>query len=142
QFDVFHVVEDGAQAFGLVHHLVGWNENELRVLVDEFLDQPWAGDPVDLDVLARDPFHAILHWRFIRTPLCAISIWADAKPPIAAHARSERAAATRHETFAPSDVPPSSPAIGRRPGISDTCPVLPWSVRRRMCSAARRSRPA
>src|ERR1700745_970679 len=62
QFDVFHVVEDGVQALSLVDHLVGWDENELRVPVDEFLDEPWAGDPVDLDVLALDPFHAILHF--------------------------------------------------------------------------------
>src|SRR6266567_3331396 len=63
QFDVFHVVGDSVEAFNLVHHLVGLDENELRVPVDEFLDEPWAGDPIDLDVLARDPFHAILHLR-------------------------------------------------------------------------------
>src|ERR1700720_1283226 len=62
QLDVFHVVEDGVQALSLVDDRVGRDENELRVPVDEFLDEPWAGDPVDLDVLARDPFHAILHF--------------------------------------------------------------------------------
>jgi len=62
QLDVFHVVEDGVQALSLVDHLVGRDENELRIPVDEFLDQPRAGDPVDLDVLARDPFHAILQF--------------------------------------------------------------------------------
>src|SRR6516225_2122794 len=41
---------------------------ELRVPVDEFLNEPWAGDPVDLDALARDPFHAILHLPCMRTP--------------------------------------------------------------------------
>src|SRR5215471_7399220 len=141
QLDVFHVVEDGIQALSLVDDLVGRDENKLRVLVDEFLNEPWAGDPVDLDALARDPFHAILPLPCMRTPPSAISIWADAKPSIAAHARWESAAATRRETFARSDVPPSSPAIGRRPGISDTCSVLPSSVRRHTCSAARRSRP-
>src|SRR5262252_9796903 len=68
QLDVFHVVEDGIQALSLVDDLVGRDENKLRVLVDEFLDEPWAGDPVDLDVLARDPFHAILQLPCIRTP--------------------------------------------------------------------------
>src|SRR6266481_9770146 len=62
QLDVFHVVEDCVQALSLVDNLVGRDENELRVPVHEFLDEPWAGDPVDLDVLARDPFHAILHF--------------------------------------------------------------------------------
>ena len=51
QLDVFHVVEDCVQALSLVDHLVGRDENELRVPVDKFLDEPWAGDPVDLDVL-------------------------------------------------------------------------------------------
>src|SRR5262249_20633998 len=68
QLDVFHVVEDGVQALSLVDHLVGRDENALRVPVDEFLDEPWAGDPVDLDALALDPFHAILHLPCMRTP--------------------------------------------------------------------------
>src|SRR5215813_10159044 len=68
QLDVFHVVEGGVQALSLVDDLVGRDENKLRVPVDEFLDEPWAGDPVDLDVLARDPFHAILHLPCMRTP--------------------------------------------------------------------------
>src|SRR5215470_8740202 len=55
QLDVFHVVEDGVQALSLVDRLVG-------------RDEPWAGDPVDLDALARDPFHAILHLPCMRTP--------------------------------------------------------------------------
>src|SRR5262249_34430490 len=106
QFDVFHVVGDGVQAFSLVEHFVGRDENELRVPVDEFFDEPRAGDSVDLDVLAGDPFHAILHSRSIRTRSPRrLSIWADAKPPIAVHARSARAAATRHETFARSQAP-------------------------------------
>src|SRR3989442_8314840 len=97
QFDVFHVVGDSVEAFNLVHHLVGLDENELRVPVDEFLDEPWAGDPVDLDVLARDPScDPPFASERRRLP---ISICADAKPPIAAHARWERAAATRRETF-------------------------------------------
>src|SRR5262244_3822479 len=142
QLDVFHVVEDGVQALSLVDHLVGRDENELRVPVDEFLDEPWAGDPVDLDALARDPFHAILHLPCMRTPPSADQYLGRCETPIAAHARWERAAAMRRETFARSDVPPSAPAIGRRSGISDTCSVLPSSVRRHTCSAARRSRPA
>ena len=50
EFDVLHVVRDGVEAFGLGHDLVARHENELGVLVDEFLDQPRAGDPIDLHV--------------------------------------------------------------------------------------------
>ena len=57
ELDVLHVVGNGVEALGLVHHLVGRGEDELGVLVDEFPDQPGAGDAVDLHMLARDPFH-------------------------------------------------------------------------------------
>src|SRR5437762_12738195 len=40
QLDVFHVVRNSVQSLGLVHHLVGGNKDELRVVVDEFLDEP------------------------------------------------------------------------------------------------------
>src|SRR5260221_9485758 len=75
QLDVFHVVEDCVQALSLVDHLVGRDENELRVPVDEFLDEPWAGDAVDLDVLARDPFHAILHFALHANAAIARSVF-------------------------------------------------------------------
>src|SRR5215470_3584528 len=49
----------GRRSFALrhVHHLLGWHEQELRLRVDEFADQPRAGDPVNLHVLTCHPFH-------------------------------------------------------------------------------------
>jgi hypothetical protein len=57
QFDVFDVIGDGMQALGLLHHLLRRDEDELRVLIHELPDQPWTGHAIDLDTLARDPFH-------------------------------------------------------------------------------------
>ena len=37
--------------------LTGRDEIELGPFVAEFPDGPWAGDPVDLCLLARDPSH-------------------------------------------------------------------------------------
>src|SRR6266480_7496181 len=34
-------------------------KDELRVLVDEFLDQPWASHAVHFNSLASDPFHEL-----------------------------------------------------------------------------------
>src|SRR5881397_1317381 len=34
-------------------------KDELRVLVDEFLDQPWASHAVHFNFLASDPFHKL-----------------------------------------------------------------------------------
>src|SRR5262245_31606364 len=41
----------------------------------KFFDEPRAGHSVDLDVLAGDPFHAILHSRCIRTRSPAVSVF-------------------------------------------------------------------
>jgi hypothetical protein len=60
QFDVFDVVGDGIQALGLLHHLLGRDEDELRVLIHELPDRPLTGHAIDLDALARDPFHRCL----------------------------------------------------------------------------------
>src|SRR5262249_21444902 len=142
QFDVFHVVEDGAQAFGLVHHLVGWNENELRVLVDEFLDQPWAGDPVDLDVLARDPFHAILHWHCIRTPPRAHQYLGRCET---AHCRACWMGACGGNAARNFRTVGCASILSRhrqKAGYFGYMPCLPWSVRRHTCSAARKTGPA
>src|SRR5207237_1234908 len=57
ELHVLHVVRSSAEAFRLVHDLVGWNENELRILVHELLYKPWTSDAIDLDVLASDPLH-------------------------------------------------------------------------------------
>src|SRR5947199_8886028 len=34
-------------------------EDKLRVLVDKFFDQPWAGNSVHFNFLASDPFHEL-----------------------------------------------------------------------------------
>jgi transporter family protein len=38
---------------------VPWQEDKLRVFVDELFDKPWAGDAVHFNFLAGDPFHAL-----------------------------------------------------------------------------------
>src|SRR5437870_622389 len=38
-----------------------WEENEFRLPVNEVADQPWAGDAVDFDFFACDPFHRCRH---------------------------------------------------------------------------------
>src|SRR6516225_9088615 len=59
KLDVLDVIGNGVETFCFLHYLVGRDENELGVLVDEFLDQPWAGDAVDLDPFPCDPLHGI-----------------------------------------------------------------------------------
>ena len=59
QLDVFDVVRDGAETFRFLRDPVGRDEDELGVLVDEFLDQPRTGDAIDLNPFARDPFHGL-----------------------------------------------------------------------------------
>src|SRR2546430_13443901 len=34
-------------------------EDKLRVSVDKFFDQPWAGNSIDFNFLASDPFHEL-----------------------------------------------------------------------------------
>jgi hypothetical protein len=60
ELDVPDVIRSGVEPFGFRHHLVSGDENELRLLIDEFSDQPRASDPVDLDVFAGNPFHLLL----------------------------------------------------------------------------------
>ena len=43
---------------------VVWQEHKLGVWVDEFFDEPWAGDSVHFNFLAGDPFHT-LHSCFV-----------------------------------------------------------------------------
>jgi hypothetical protein len=43
--------------FGLFEQILLLNEEKLGRRIDEPLDQPWAGGPVDSDVFACDPFH-------------------------------------------------------------------------------------
>src|SRR5271165_2863652 len=61
QFDVLDVIGNGVEALGFVHHLVRRYEDKFRILVDEVLDQPRAGDPIDFDAFTGNPFHCFLH---------------------------------------------------------------------------------
>src|SRR6266404_8245435 len=38
---------------------VMWQEDKLCISVDEFLDEPWAGNSIDFNFLAGDPFHEL-----------------------------------------------------------------------------------
>ena len=42
---------------------IAWKEDKLGVPVDEFLDEPWAGNSIDFNFLARDPFHKLDSFR-------------------------------------------------------------------------------
>jgi hypothetical protein len=61
EFDVLDVIGNGVEPLGFVHHLVRRHEDEFRIFVDEVLDQPRAGDPIDFDAFPRNPFHCFLH---------------------------------------------------------------------------------
>jgi bacterial/archaeal transporter family protein len=41
---------------------VARQEDKLRILVNEFLDEPWASYPVHFNFLASDPFHELDFW--------------------------------------------------------------------------------
>jgi len=41
---------------------VARQEDKLRILVNEFLDEPWASYPVYFNFLASDPFHELDFW--------------------------------------------------------------------------------
>src|SRR5215472_3721007 len=58
KLDVLHVVRDRFKAFRFIHHLFSRHEDEFGIFVDKLLDQPWAGNTVDFNIFARDPFHA------------------------------------------------------------------------------------
>jgi hypothetical protein len=34
-----------------------WQEHKLGIWVNEFFDEPWAGNSIDFNFLAADPFH-------------------------------------------------------------------------------------
>jgi hypothetical protein len=60
------------QLRGLVDDLVGWRKDELCFVIDEPLDQPWTGDPVDLGTGAGDPSHVASLRRY--EPMAADSL--------------------------------------------------------------------
>src|SRR5438128_2890623 len=57
ELNALHVIRDGTLPFGDRHHLLGRHKQKLRVRINEFPDQPWAGDPVDLHSFSRNPLH-------------------------------------------------------------------------------------
>src|SRR5262245_47995210 len=60
ELDAFHVVRDRLLLFGHAHDLIDGNENEFSMRINELLDEPRTGDPVNLHLLARHPFHEAL----------------------------------------------------------------------------------
>src|SRR5438128_436297 len=75
ELNALHVIRDGTLPFGDRHHLLGRHKQKLRARINEFPDQPRAGDPVDLHSFSRNPLHvsfsplvtvtptARTHWR-------------------------------------------------------------------------------
>src|SRR5215203_2539739 len=57
-FGTLRVIRVPALALDCRQHVVTWDEQELSVGVDEPLNQPWAGDPINVGVLSRDPLHS------------------------------------------------------------------------------------
>src|SRR5262249_4780641 len=92
KLDVLYVVRDRFKAFCFIHHLFSWHEDEFSIFVDKVLDQPWAGNAVDFDIFARDPFHA--------TSLFALVQWFDLRLTllITPHQRALRHDAIEAET--------------------------------------------
>jgi len=39
-----------------------WQEDKLCIWIDEFFDEPWAGDAIHFNFLAGDPFHELDSW--------------------------------------------------------------------------------
>src|SRR6266480_2754565 len=54
---IWHIEHDSVTDLCPVSIL--WQEDKLRVSVDEFLDQPWASHAVHFNFLAGDPFHKL-----------------------------------------------------------------------------------
>src|SRR5262245_13513984 len=59
QLDSFYIVGSGAQPRRFAHNLLGGREEELRLRIDELLDQPRARDPVDFHALSGNPLHVV-----------------------------------------------------------------------------------
>ncbi len=52
QLDSLEVIRSDVLALGDGHNLLGGHVEELRIGIDEFLDQPRASNPVDVGILA------------------------------------------------------------------------------------------
>src|ERR1700682_4903354 len=59
QLDATHVVRDGALALPDADHVSGGHIHELRLRVDEALDQPWARNQIDAGILSGYPLHLL-----------------------------------------------------------------------------------
>ena len=57
EFAVRHV--EHSSVVDLCPISIAWQEDKLRVSVDEFSDQPWAGNSIHFNFLASDPFHKL-----------------------------------------------------------------------------------
>src|SRR3990172_8031142 len=63
QLGAGNVERNRPEPLRFIRHPVRRDKEELRRRVDELADEPGAGDPIDLDVFARDP----PHWRGLLT---------------------------------------------------------------------------
>jgi hypothetical protein len=55
-------IEHGSVSNGRPVRVV-WQKNEFGIGIDEFRDQPWTRNPIDLCLFTCDPFHAIASGR-------------------------------------------------------------------------------
>src|SRR6185295_5559700 len=60
ELDALDVVRDGPFGRRDLVHALARHEQELGLRIDEFPDQPGAGDAIDLDALAGNPLHDAL----------------------------------------------------------------------------------
>ena len=60
KLDVLNVTMDRVEPFSLYHYLVGRCKHEFRVLVDEFPDEPRAGDAIDFHMFTGNSLHLVL----------------------------------------------------------------------------------
>src|SRR5881275_1507560 len=57
ELDVWHVIRNRLLALGGRHDVGGRYKQELGFWVDKSLDEPGAGDPIDIRIRAGDVFH-------------------------------------------------------------------------------------
>src|SRR6266851_710637 len=57
KLDSLHIKGSGSQSLCIAQDALRWNEEEFRLRIYEFLDQPWAGHPIHVHSFACNPFH-------------------------------------------------------------------------------------
>ena len=59
ELNVFHVERRCAQANSLAHNLIPGDIIELRLGINELLNEPGTGDPIDPGLFSSDPAHTL-----------------------------------------------------------------------------------